>query len=166
MADATNDTNLIRKRMAEIRMELHEDVQGVVAGTEAAFDWQYYVRLYPWGALAAAVVAGYLVVPRKRRVHVELTHEESGPRPAGKSPREEIQEDKKEARRKSGMLGMAFGFLSPIVMRAAQNYASQYVENWIQQQTQTYPPGTVDDAGMTPGPGISPGPPLGGPGFG
>ncbi len=154
VAVATNEIDEIRKRMAEIRMELHEDVQGVVAGAEAAFDWQYYVRLYPWAALAGSVVVGYLIVPRKRHDREPASAVPHTPRSHKAAAKHEVQEEKQETRRKSGLVGLAMGFLGPIVMRAAQNYASGYVENWIQEQTFGRPV-----AGAAPSPSDGPSPP-------
>ena len=62
--------------MAQIRQRLHQDMQGVVAGAEAASDWKHYVRLYPWAALGVwPSPAGFLVIPRRRR-SVSKTAEE------------------------------------------------------------------------------------------
>ena len=72
---STTDVDDIRRQMAQIRRELHEDMQGVVAGAEAAFDWQYYVRLYPWAFLAGAAVVGYLVVPKRHKTAREVAEE-------------------------------------------------------------------------------------------
>ena len=55
MASVSNEVDEIRRQMAQIRRELHEDVQGVVAGAEAVADWRRYIRLYPWAAVGAAV---------------------------------------------------------------------------------------------------------------
>ena len=40
----------------------------------------------------------------------------------------------REKVRKRGLIAAAFGFVGPIVWRAAQSYAAQYVENFITQQ--------------------------------
>jgi hypothetical protein len=166
VATATsNEVDEIRRRMAQIRKELHQDMQNVVAGAEAATDWRHYVRLYPWACLALAFGAGFMVVPRKRR-SVSRTAEKAaeaavakvsqavGERVPVETPR---QVDKEKKR--SGLLGATFGMLMPVAMRAAQSYAASFVENWIAQQAMGGPLPTAPGAGpgrtppTTPGPG-------------
>ena len=169
MATATTKTpesvDEIRRSMAQIRQRLHQDMQGVVAGAEAASDWKHYVRLYPWAALAVAFGLGLVIVPRRRR-SVSKTAEkaaeavlskvtgaaeamQNGTAAAFKSESPKEKEKKKEE--KSGLIGVAFGLISPLIVRAAQSYALNYVESWIAQQAAA--------SGMAAAPG---GPPPGG----
>lgn len=60
--------NEIRSRMRAVRGKLPDDVQGIVTGAKQLVDWRHYVRAFPWGALGAAVAAGYFAVPRKLQV--------------------------------------------------------------------------------------------------
>jgi hypothetical protein len=150
------DVDRIRREMAQIRRELHEDMQGVVAGAEAVADWRRYVKLYPWASVAAAFAFGFWVVPKRRRSVTEAARkaaEETAEKVVGAVqtaqvkkvvPVSEATAEKKEKR--AGLIGMAFGMLSPIVVRAAQSYAVSYVENWIAQQQQAM-------GGPPPGPG-------------
>jgi hypothetical protein len=129
VAAATTQVDEIRRRMAQIRRDLHADVKDVVSSAEAVTDWRRYIRMYPWAALGMAVAVGYLIVP-KRRVPSDVATEGDVAR-----VREIVKEakvEKKTARK--GMIGAAFGFLVPIALRAAQGYAVQYLENFIQQQ--------------------------------
>jgi len=142
----------IRRQMAQIRRELHEDMQAVVAGAEAASDWKYYVQRYPWVALGLVTVAGYLVVPRRRTSATETAEAaatETAERLGGLFRRarktvsrgvesqdhEPTPTEKKE--RKAGLIGMVFGMVSPVVLRVAQSYAANYAENWLAQQQAT-----------------------------
>jgi len=126
---ATNEVDEIRRRMAQIRRDLHQDVKGVVESAEAVTDWRRYIRMYPWAALGVAVAAGYLVVP-KRRVPSDLATQADVAR-----VREVVKEAKTEKKTaRKGLIGAAFGFIVPIALRAAQGYAVQYLENFIQQQ--------------------------------
>lgn len=154
-ASTTKDqVDEIRRRMAHIRRELHEDVRTVVAGAEAVTDWRRYVRLYPWACLGAAFAAGFLIVPKKRRTVVErvTVAPAVAAEPAAK------EEVKKE--RKAGLIGAAFGMLAPVVTRALQSYAAQYVENWITQRAAAGmafgppPPQPPPSAGPRPRPGM------------
>jgi len=135
VATASNDIDKILRRMAEIRRELHEDMQGVVAGAEAVTDWRRYVRLYPWAAVGAAIAIGYLVVPRRRRSVSEVV-DRVVPRVAEavrvETPSEKKVEVKKE--RKAGLLGALGGMIMPVIVRAGQGYVSQFLERWIAQQ--------------------------------
>lgn len=163
MAQPGNEIDDIRRKMAQIRVELHEDMVGVVAGTEAATNWQYYVRLYPWAALGASLALGYVIVPRRRRsvgetarrvaedVAEQIREIPPVDRGGRKSPR--VEKEKK----KSGVLGFMFGFVGPILMRAAQNYASNYIDQFIAQQRDVGP----SPFGSPPG-GPSGGGPSGG----
>ncbi|MEO6809665.1 MAG: hypothetical protein ABI353_11190 [Isosphaeraceae bacterium] len=157
--ETKDDINAIRRHMAQIRRELHEDMQGVVAGAEAASDWRYYVRLYPWAALGAASAVGFLIVPRRRSVTraAEAAAEDvvdrvqSVVKAAGGGRSQTVKQEKKKA----GVVGALFGMALPIVTRAAQSYAAQYLENWIAQQGMLGPLAGNDP---TPGPGAQPGP--------
>ena len=66
-ATATNESDEIRRKMAQIRRDLHEDVREVVAGAEAATNWRRYVRAYPWASVGIAAAVGFLAVPRVSR---------------------------------------------------------------------------------------------------
>ncbi len=166
MASATTKTpetvDEIRRSMAQIRQRLHQDMQGVVAGAEAASDWKHYVRLYPFACLAVAFGLGMVVVPRRRR-SVSKTAEKAAEAVLAKvsGAAEAVQNGsaipfkgdtpkEKEKEKKAGLLGIAFGLVSPLLVRAAQSYALNYVESWIAQQAAA--------SGMTASPG---GPPPG-----
>lgn len=118
----------IRRSMAQIRQRLHEDMQGVVAGAEAASDWKRYVRMYPLAAMTVALGLGYLVVPRRQRSATKTAEKTAQavvdklivaapvsappPPPAPASP---------------GIFSGLMGMITPIAMKAAQNYAMNYV---------------------------------------
>jgi hypothetical protein len=155
----TNDVDEIRRRMAQIRRELHLDMQGVVAGAEAATDWRYYVRLYPWAALGAAFGLGFFVVPRRRSVTraAEKAAEQvvSRVQEVAQSAKLETPRQVEKEKKRSGLIGALMGMVVPVAVRAAQSYAAQFVENWIAQQGVL---GPAPAAGSPPpGPG-GPGP--------
>jgi len=138
VATATAEIDDIRRRMAQIRRELHEDVEEVVAGAEAVADWRRYVRMYPWAAVGIAATLGYLIVPKRRR---------SVPRDvARKADLAEVREVIEQAResepekkkRSKSLIGAGLAMLAPLAWRAAQNYAMGYLEQWIAQQQQQY----------------------------
>ena len=58
----------IRREMAAIRSDLHEDVHDLVETARQMSDWRYYVRRFPWMSVAAAAAVGFLVVPSRLEV--------------------------------------------------------------------------------------------------
>ena len=157
----TADTDAIRRQMAQIRRELHEDMQNVVAGAEAATDWRRYVKLHPWASVGVAFALGFLIVPRRRRSITETAEK------AAEQTVSRVQEAiaapppprKKEKR--SGLVGMLFGMAMPVAVRAAQSYAAHFVEQWIAQQQGG--PAEPEPAAGTPDRSGRPGPPPGRP---
>ena len=143
----------LRRQMAQIRRELHEDVQGLVAGAEEAGDWRHYVKIYPWAALGLSAAVGYFVVPKRHRTADQVAEEAVEHTAArlrnleravkkrplisigGKAPAKEKEQEKEEEKeKKSGVLGMLFGMVGPIALKAAQNYGTHFVQNWLAQQ--------------------------------
>ena len=115
----------IQRRMAQVRRELHEDVREAVKGAQELTDWRSQVRNHPWLALGAATAVGYLIVPRRR---------EPSPAIVAVAPAAVHQPAAPEKKKRWGLIGSAFGLLAPIAVRAAQNYAIQYLEQWIAAQ--------------------------------
>ena len=58
----------VRRRMAELRRELECDVREVSRGARVMTDWKFYVRKFPWAIAGVAVVAGYLLVPKRKPI--------------------------------------------------------------------------------------------------
>ncbi|HEX5472857.1 MAG TPA: hypothetical protein VFW73_13280 [Lacipirellulaceae bacterium] len=63
-----DSADVIRQRMAELRRELSYDVRDVGRSARAMTNLSFYVRQFPWATMAAAVAAGYILVPKKREV--------------------------------------------------------------------------------------------------
>jgi hypothetical protein len=66
----TNDDSAenVRRRMAELRRDLECNVREVRRGARVMTDWKFYVRKFPWAVAGAALVAGYLLVPKRKPV--------------------------------------------------------------------------------------------------
>jgi hypothetical protein len=134
----------IQRQMAQIRHDMHQEVQGAVEGARILTDWKSLVRSYPWLSLSVAAAAGYFVVPRRR---------ESAPTVvavAARSPEFLASagvENKQERARSSGwsVTATAFSLLAPIVIRAAQNYAITYFEQWLENHPLAPPAGKQQD---------------------
>ena len=144
MSTGLNDVDEVRRQMALIRRDLHENVREVVATAGAATDWRRLVAMHPWPALGAALALGYLVVPR-RRVSAAIV-----PAAAVEAAVEAVQTSRPSVAK--GILGAALGFAGPLAMRAAQGYAIQFLEQWIAQQQHAA-------AGMETGPAPASAPP-------
>ncbi len=141
----TEDINEIQRRMAQIRRELHEEVKEAVKGAQSLTDWRSQVKSHPWLALGAAAAIGYMIVPKRRRPEtptivtvnpVAASPVSSSSAPSSSSP---------PRRSRFGLLGSALGLVAPIAVRAAQNYAIQYMEQWLAAQQ--------GGIGPVPGPG-------------
>ncbi len=157
MATATDDIDDIRRRMAKIRRELHEDVRDVVESAEAVTDWKHYIRDYPWASVGLAAAVGFFLVPKRRKsvkpaevaraVVAQIQPTVEAVQAAAPPP-----EPRKKGR---GLIGAGLGLIAPIALRAAQNYATHFVTNWIaQQQEQMAHAMASAGAGPAPGPGF------------
>jgi hypothetical protein len=121
----------IRRKMAQIRRDLHQDVKSVVEGAEAATDWKRFIRHYPWASMGVALAAGYLVVPRRQKATtLQVAPAEIARAVAVEMPRAPEPEKKNG----KGLLGTVFGLVAPVALRAAQGYALQFAEQWLAQK--------------------------------
>jgi hypothetical protein len=127
---STAEISDIQRRMAQVRHELHHEVQGAVKGAQSLKDWRSQVRNHPWLVLGTAVAVGYLIVPKRRREGPTIVA--VSPAPPGTMPAVEPETSPRESR--WGILATAFGLVAPIAVRAAQNYAVQYLEQWLAPQ--------------------------------
>lgn len=160
MATAPPEIDEIRKKMAQIRRDLHADVQGVVQGAEAATDWRRFIRGYPWASMGVTLAVGYLIVPKRQKV-VPTTIQIAAPEPSRFASIESVRASEPETKKGKGLLGTAFGLIAPVALRAAQGYALQFAEQWmaqrVAQQMQLHP----DLAAAFSGPKVPQPPPTG-----
>jgi hypothetical protein len=144
----------IQRQMAQIRHDLHEEVREAVTVAQTLTDWRSFVRNHPWVTLGAAAAVGYLIVPRRRSAPtvVALSPPASRASLAVAEPASPAQGSR------WGLLGTAVRLLAPIAVRAAQNYAVQYLEQWLE------PPSggrAETGSGTRPGGGARPAAPAG-----
>ncbi len=156
------EINEIQRRMAQIRHELHEEVREAVKGAQSLTDWRSQVKSHPWAALGAAAVLGYLIVPKRNSA---ATPAIVAVAPTAAVPA--IAEPPKK--KKWGLIGSAIGLMAPIAVRAAQNYAIQYLEQWIASQpvgggASPFAAGLFPGSPTSGGPDPRPAPPSGMPG--
>ncbi len=134
MASTLSEIDEIRRHMAQIRHELHEDVQGVVKGAEAATDWRRYVRNYPWVTVGVAFGIGYLIIPRRSQQPVGTTvnfSQADQARPIVQVAPPAAEPEKKKGK---GLFRTVIGFAAPFVLRSAQGYALQFLEQYMAQK--------------------------------
>lgn len=60
----------LRRQLANSREKITRDVQRVAQRVRNLADWHELVARYPWSTLAAALTAGFLVVPTRRAIVV------------------------------------------------------------------------------------------------
>jgi hypothetical protein len=152
----------IRRKMAQIRRDLHSDVQGVVQGAEAATDWRRFIRTYPWASMGVALAVGYLVIPKRH----QATTLQIAPAEIARAVAIEPPKAPEPEKKGKGWLGTAFGLVAPIALRAVQGYALQFAEQWMAQklaeQMQLHPDLASAFGGPQPPPQSGPaGPPRG-----
>ena len=131
MSTAPSEIDDIRRRMAQIRRDLHEDVRGVVEGAEAATDWKRFVRNYPWACTGAALFVGYLLVPRRHRASTSI---EAAPAGIARLVAPERSSEVEPKKKGKSWLGTIFGMVAPMAWRAAQGYVMQFAEQWLAQR--------------------------------
>jgi hypothetical protein len=119
----------IQSRMAQVRHDMHQEVQSAVKGAQLLTDWRSMVRNYPWLSLSVAALGGFAIVPRRRHTHpgsiTSLTDRPELVAPTAAAP--------VQTKRRAGwsLVGTALSLLTPVAVRAAQNYALNHLENWL-----------------------------------
>lgn len=140
----STDISDIQRRMAQIRHDMHQEVQGAVKGAQSLTDWRSLVKSHPWLSISIASVVGYLIVPTRRQVSptiVNVAH--PGPQPLTAAS----AQDQKNLPKPSGwsILGTAFSLLAPVAVRGAQNYVLGHLEQWLSQHPLPSIPGERPD---------------------
>jgi hypothetical protein len=120
----------IQRRMAQIRHDMHGEVMNAVKGAQSLTDWRSLVRNHPWLTLGAATAVGYLLVPR-RRSETPTIVAVNPVAPAVAASAEPAKSSAKTNGKGWSVMGTVFSLAAPIVVRAAQNYAMQYVEDLL-----------------------------------
>ena len=134
MAGTLSEVDEIRRHMAQIRHELHQDVQGVVRGAEATADWRRYVRDYPWVMVGIAFGVGLLIVPRRQRTPAAPVQYLPAP-PTQAQDHAAVAVAAEPAKKKGrGIFKTVVGLATPFILKSAQGYALQYFEQFLAQK--------------------------------
>jgi hypothetical protein len=125
-----NDIDEIRRQMAQIRHDLHQDVSSVVSGVTGVvsevsevMDWRSVLRGHPYLLVGAALAAGYAIVPRRKKLA------EPGQNYLASTVVPETRIRKQRFR----PVSLAVELLWPIATQAIQAYALVWIENRLRQ---------------------------------
>jgi hypothetical protein len=127
------DVAEIQRRMAQIRHDMHQEVQGAVKGAQLLTDWRSLVKSYPWLSISLAAVAGYLIVPRRRSSDATTVETRFINAPERLAVAGTPAETPPPRRTSWSIIGTAFSLLTPVAVRVAQNYALGHLEQWLSQ---------------------------------
>lgn len=128
MATVRIEADDLRRQMAEIRSQLHQDMREVVNVATIATDWRSYLRGRPWLAIGLAFSAGFLLVPRRSRPTTLVVP------PSAVDVRNLQPAVQAEKPGRLPLMRWFLGAVGPIAVRAAQSYALNYVENFLVNQ--------------------------------
>jgi hypothetical protein len=136
----STDVSDIQRRMAQIRHDMHQEVQGAVKGAQSLTDWRSFITSHPWLSISVASVVGYLIVPARRSVSPTIM---TVANPSPELLTATTAREQKRQSKQSGwsILGTAFSLLAPIAVRGAQSYALGYLEQWLSQHPLPSVPG-------------------------
>lgn len=121
MAASADD---LRLEMSRIRAGARGKAFQLKQETKQLFSWKHYVRLFPWGILGSALLAGYLLVPTRRSAPSDGFLGEPEARRSPWPPRSET-ESAEETVKKAGLATAAIGFVGSLLYRAGLNYATR-----------------------------------------
>ena len=65
------EIELLQSQMKQVREDLEHEVHDLVESARTVADWRRQWRKHPWALAAAAVAAGYLVIPSRRFAGVD-----------------------------------------------------------------------------------------------
>ena len=138
------DISDIQPRMAQIRHDMHQEVQGQ-SRAPSLTDWRSFVTSHPWLSISVASVVGYVFVPTRRSTSPTIvTVANPSPEPWASA----AVRDQKPVRTLSGwsILGTAFSLLAPIAVRGAQSYVLGHLEQFLSQHPFPPAPGEARQA--------------------
>ncbi len=128
MATVRIEADEIRRQMAEIRAQLHQDMRGVVNDVTTAADWRSYVRGHPWLAFGLAFSSGFLLVPGRSRPRSLVVQ------PSAFEPRNLRTVENAETPGRFFLMRWFLGAVGPVAVKAAQSYALFQLENFLAKQ--------------------------------
>ena len=122
----TLESEQICHRMAAIRRDMHDEVDGIVENAKELVDWKYYVRQWPWAAVASAAAVGYLMVPRKIEV---MRPDAATLAKLAKDNRVVVESQPQTAAKSSSLVSTILSLAANTALRAGVAYAGQQLES-------------------------------------
>lgn len=122
----------IRQRMNEIRTELPYGVDAARDRVKQYSDWRFHFRRHPYAWMAAAAVAGFLIVPSRKRIEQFVVHAGTADRNSG--PPEHATGNELQPPAKS-VLGGLVGALATMALKQGTNFALHRIGSLIEQQS-------------------------------
>jgi len=122
--------DLIRQRMARIRMRAQFKAERLGDETRQFLDWKHYIRLFPWSTLAAAAVVGYIMVPRRAPLTRSTANALSEMAKESKQAVQAVRQAPPPPRR-SGMFDGLIGLAGNALLRAGLTFATQQVTKMV-----------------------------------
>ena len=116
----------IRRQMAQIRHDLHQDVSSVVSSVSdvveevtEVMDWRSTVARHPYMLVGSAMLVGYLIVPRRKIKESDRNDVQVGSLVSAPA-----------TRRKQGFRPLSWtrDLVWPIAMHSLQSYAMIWIE--------------------------------------
>lgn len=127
----------IRRRMEKLRNQIDQDMVRVRENVHQMFDWKQYLTRYPVALVSAALVAGYILVPRRKaplkvvldeRTRKELLAQFSQQAKTGKAQVPPVDEPTPSFFRQMTTLA------TNMAVRAAMTYVGQHVGKYVGDQ--------------------------------
>ena len=138
------DISDIQRRMAQIRHDMHQEVQGAVKGAQSLTEWRSIVKSHPWLSISVASVVGYLIVPKRRSMSPTIVTV-GNPSPELLTAATAGDQSRQLKQSRWSILGTAFSLLAPVAVRGAQNYVLGHLEQWLSQHPLPSIPGEAPD---------------------
>jgi len=123
--------DLIRQRMARIRMRAQFKAERLGDETRQFLDWKHYIRLFPWSTLAAAVVVGYIMVPRRASMTRSTANALSEMAKENYQAVQAVRQAPPPPRKRTGLFDGLVGIAGNALLKAGLTFATQQVTKLV-----------------------------------
>ncbi|MGN6545839.1 MAG: hypothetical protein ACTHK7_12370 [Aureliella sp.] len=144
------DSLHICEKMAAVRSRGLVNARELSEEVERLSDWREHVRAHPIPIALAAAVAGYWLVPSRRKDKTRHWTETRVEQPLGGPPTKvrEVHEEKAKTAGIAGVGGAVMGFAGSLLGNAVRSYVMQQIQtmfqskddhaSFVQRQSPTY----------------------------
>jgi hypothetical protein len=125
-----NSPAILQLQMREIRRNLNEHTDQVVEKARTQLDWRRHVANHPWTSLSIAMLAGYLLVPRRAGCQaVDANH-------VGKSMERTARAVQPSSQSAASTITAGLGsVIAATLVREGVGLFSQFVRQWLESST-------------------------------